>query len=222
MKKTLILFVSIFIFFSCSNPSEKEFNKDTIKTDLDNLVKDKEIDTLSRKEILLYIWARQETFSIPKKTTYKEIINDFYNYKKCKDLSCLALKTRVEKIRIEEHQFDLLEKVNIAVIEKGFYQTFEKEPFISYKIGVINKVKKDIKGLKGTMIIKDQFDELLLASEITLTELKVLDEKTYTSDWLIPYNSSDEKEEKIYNSKLEDLNISFKLEKILYKDRSFD
>ena len=84
MKKTLILFVSIFILFSCSNPLEKEFNKDTIKTDLDNLVKDKEIDSLSRKEVLLYIWARQETFSIPKKTTYKEILNDFYNYKKCK------------------------------------------------------------------------------------------------------------------------------------------
>ena len=46
--------------------------------------------------------------------------------------------------------------------------------------------------------------------------------KTYTADWLIPYNSSDEKEEKIYNSKLEDLNITFELEKILYKDGSFD
>lgn len=222
MKKTLILFVSIFILFSCSNPLEKEFNKDTIKTDLDNLVKDKEIDSLSRKEVLLYIWARQETFSIPKKTTYKEILNDFYNYKKCKDLSCLALKAKVEKIRIEEHQLDLLEKVNIAVVEKGFYETFEKEPFISYQIGIINKVKKDVKGLKGIMIIKDQFDELLLTSEITLTELKSLDKKTYTADWLIPYNSSVEKEEKIYNSKLEDLNITFELEKILYKDGSFD
>ena len=72
------------------------------------------------------------------------------------------------------------------------------------------------------MIIKDQFDELLLTSEITFTELKYLGKNAYTIDWLIPYNSSDENDEKIYNSKLEDLKITFKIEKILYKDGSFD
>lgn len=199
MKKILLLFISLFVILSCSNPLEKEFNKDTIKTDLDNLVKNKEIDTLSRKEVLLYIWARQETFSIPKKTTYKEILNDFYNFQKCKDLSCLTLKAKVEQIRIEEHQLDLLEKVNIAVVEKGFYETYEKEPYILYQIGLVNKAKKDLKGLKGTMIIKDQFDELLLSSEITFTELKYLGKNAYTVDWLIPYDASDEKDEKINN-----------------------
>ena len=218
MNKILLLIAVFIVLISCSNPINKEYNKKTMSTDLDNLVKNNEIDSLGKDELQLYIWARQETFTLPTKIKYKEILSDFISFKKCKDLSCLALKAKVEKIRIEVNSLELGAKVSVAIIDKFYYETVSKEPYILYQLGIGNFTKKEIKGVNGEMIIKDQFGVLLQTSEITTTELKYLKKDFYTSTWLIPYNSYNENQLKILNTKFDDLKVEFNIVKILYKD----
>ncbi len=222
MKKRLFLIAILISILSCSNPIEKEFNKETMFNDLNSLVKSNEIDSLGGKEVELYILARQETFTLPTKIKYKEILSDFITFKKCKDLSCLALRTKVEKVRVEMKTLELATKVTVAVVDKYYYETVSKEPYIFYQLGIGNFTKKEIKGVNGEMIVKDQFGVLLQTSEITTTELKYLKKDTYGSNWLIPYNVNNENHLKILNTKFDDLKIEFNIVKILYKDGTIE
>ncbi|HAT67808.1 MAG TPA: hypothetical protein DCS66_24945 [Flavobacteriaceae bacterium] len=221
MKKILIL-ILVGILSSCSNPTEKEFDKETIKTDLDNLVANKELDKETRREFLLYIWARQETQSMPKGIIYSELLSDYFKFQKCEDLSCIKIKSKVEEIRLEEKRLDFAEKVTIALVEKDVESVPEKGLYFKYQIGLGNKSGKELQGIKVSMTIRDKFNVILQQSDITFENLEKLNDSTYVNFWYVPYDADIDNDQKVRISEMEDLNINFDIENILYKDGSLE
>lgn len=72
MKKLFLLLLALSLNVSCTNTLEKTFDDNTLAADLEKLVKQKNIDIVTKSDLHLYIQACKINGDIGKTATYKK------------------------------------------------------------------------------------------------------------------------------------------------------
>ncbi len=94
---------------------------------------------------------------------------------------------------------------------------------VEFSFRITNTGSKGIKGVQGTLIVKDLFQENLISIECDFTGNTISPNSYITvSDFGIDINQFMDNHLKLYNEKYEDLNFEYKVKTIVYTDSSVD
>lgn len=204
--------------FSCSNPIERKYSEATLSEDLKAIYEHDKPDSASIKGILGYMMLAAFTKENLTGKTYKEILAlqkeavtklDAAQ----KEQGLLAAKALQE----ETEKRDKLGKVlTVAMYDKGF-ESGDYQKYLTYGLAFENKTDKDIRAVKGSLLINDLFDEKITSLTITYDvplKAKSTAKESYTTD----YNQFTDKDVLLRSKKIEDLKIIWNPEKIIFSD----
>ena len=157
MKKT-ILYLLLALFISCS-PLDRKCGTDleTIVTDLKILVESGEITNEEFSILSDKILGSENISQIAGKKTYREIL------KKAKLVGLL-------KDQREERELKEMNEILDVSLSKNINIHYNNATF-SYPLVIINKSKNNIRGFKGTLIIKDLLDTKIETVKIEIDDL---------------------------------------------------
>ncbi|MCM4161276.1 hypothetical protein FHG64_06385 [Antarcticibacterium flavum] len=213
MKKLYFLPLFIFLFYSCSNPLQKEYNEETLAEDAKEL---KESGNLNEKEAeLLAGWIVKSKLSGEdlEGKTYKEILDEARDYKK--EQEELAERTRRE----EEEKRQLLGSVlTVAMYNKG-YDKRRYQEYLTYSLAFENTSDKDIRAFKGSLVINDLFDTEIKSINLTVDD-PIIAGETYRGTYTTDYNQFMDEDSRLRSKKMEDLKVVWTPEKIIFTDGS--
>lgn len=117
----------------------------------------------------------------------------------------------------------ILDKISIEIYGKKNlpknYDAGRYSDFIELDYKVHNGTSKTIKGIKGVLIVKDQFDEEFMQIQWDISEGKIPSGETKKiTDCGIEYNQFNDSHQKLYSLALEDLIFEYNIEQVNFSD----
>lgn len=217
MKLFLLLLSASLVLFSCSNPTERKYTKETVSDDL-KAIWEHDKDSTAIKSIIGYMMISAFTKEDLTGKTYKEII-ELQQAAKAKiekaeeEQKILAAKALQE---VGERREKLGQVLTVALFDKDFYKE-DYQSYLSYGLAFQNKSDKEIRAVKGVLIINDLFDELIKTVNITYdTPIPAMGLKK--ANFTTEYNQFRDEDQRLNSKNLQDLKVVWNPEKIIYTD----
>lgn len=108
--------------------------------------------------------------------------------------------------------------LTVALYDKGYYKG-DWEDYLTYGVAYENKSEKDIRAIKGSMLITDLFDtkikEINLVEDDGIPAGKIV-KKSYSTD----YNQFMDEDTRLRSKDLKDIKAVWRPEKIIFVDGS--
>lgn len=211
MKKIIyLLFISLALT-ACNNPLNKKYSDETLEQDAKAIVKSNKLNEDELKMLSGYIVMAKFGGKDLTGKTYSDILNEAKKMKNEEEE--LALKAKKEE---EEKIAKFKSIINVALYDKG-YRKEDFEDYLEYYLVFENKSDKNIRAIKGSLLITDLFD----------TEIKNLNfvnddgipahtivKNSYTTD----YNQFEDSDIQYRSKNLKDLKTKWVTEKIIFED----
>lgn len=213
MKKVIYLLIGM-LLLSCSNPLDKKVNQDTLKEDLEIILKKNNL-TDEDKEYLTQI-AVGSLFS-PKDfegKTYRQLIEELKKEDKEKE----ELKKAEEKKEAEK-QVAFNEAVTIAITSKAVEEYNYSESFV-FGFALKNKSNKEIDAIKFSFEFYNKLGDPVGGKYSASITESINSNDTFSNKYLYDYNPFMNEDVRLGSEPLENLKANIKVEKIVYKDGS--
>lgn len=216
MKKKLVLFalVTISILTSCNNPLNKKYDEKTFAEDAKKIVESKKLSEDDAKMLVgRILLSKLISKSSIEGKTYAEILQAVKTEKE--EGGKLAAKAKKEE---EEKRAKLGAALNVVMynkrcVKEGYDDSLE------CAIAFENKTDKDIRAVKGQMIITDLFDEEIRRLELT-NDNTIPARQTTKTVFSWGHNKYIDEHETLRYKKMEDLKVVWTAEKIIFTDGS--
>ena len=213
MKKlSLLVALSTFmLLISCSNPLNRRYSDKTLEEDAKAIKESKKIDDADVELIAAYIMRAKLTNENIEGMTYADML------KKMKDFKAeqKALAEKAAKEEAEKRQ-RLGAAINVALYDIG-YKEVDYEDFIVYSMVFENKSSKDIKAVKGTLLITDLFDKEIKKLEIVFDE-GVKTNTNYKTSYTSDYNQFMDEDQSLKSKTIKEIKFIWTPEKIIFED----
>lgn len=213
MRKLLIAMTVLLGLYSCSSPLDKEYNDETVEQDTEAI---RESEKLTDEELgLIAGWIVKSKLQDKDLTNkkYSEILKEAKDFKN--EQQELAEKAKKEE---KEKQERLGGALTVAMYDKG-YREYDYQEYLTYSFAFENKTQKDIRAFKGIVSIQDLFNSEIKEINLTVDDPISAGEifrATYTTE----YNQFMDEDSRLKGKDMEDLNVVWKPEKIIFKDGS--
>ena len=221
MKKithTILLILAVTLLTSCSNPLNKKYNEDTLKVDLKEILDSKKADSTDVKYIALYLVRAKMLGESLESKTYKDILESAVEIRKKSEKEESEAKALAEKVAKEENEKRAMfaKILTVALYDKGYYKA-DYDDYLTYGIAFENKGTKDIRAIKGTLVIADLFDTPIKELSIVQDE-GVMAGKTFKNSYTTDYNQFMEEDSRLRSKELKDVKVVWTPEKIIFSD----
>ncbi|EDM43184.1 hypothetical protein SCB49_11934 [unidentified eubacterium SCB49] len=213
MKKTILFLVTITFLISCSGPLDKQYNEDTLAEDAKEI---KEAGDLSDEDAQImagWIVRAKMTDEKLEGKTYSEILNEAKDYKK--EQEALAEKAKLEE---EEKRQRLGSALTVAMYDKGS-EKYDYQEYLTYSLAFENKTDKEIRAFKGSISIQDLFETEIKTISLTIDD-PIKAGETFKGTYTTDYNQFKDEDIRLKNKDMDDLNIVWTPEKIIFSDGS--
>lgn len=214
----LFILLACLTLFSCNSPLDKTYNEDTLETDLKEIVESKKVDTTDLNYIGMYIMRANMLGESLEGKTYNDILKNARELRKKAEADEAEEKALADKAAQEEKlKREVFSKtLTVALYDKGYFEG-DYEEYLTYKVAYENKGTKDIRAIKGELLITDLFDTEI--KRITMVEDNGLlagqkMNKTYTTD----YNQFMDEDTQLRSKDMEDIKVFWIPEKIIFND----
>ncbi|MDA8956157.1 hypothetical protein N9H19_00870 [Flavobacteriales bacterium] len=207
--KNLLFIIIPLLLFSCSNSLDKKYVAENFL--LDAQVIREEISQADLELLTMSVFSEQGDEY--KGKTYKQILKQAKDYQKEQEL--LAEKIRIEE---EEKRIRLGQTATVSMYDKGFLK-YDYDSYITYSFAIENKSDKNIRAMKGILVINDLFDEKII--ELTFTfDSEIASGETLKEEYTTKYNKFKDAHKKLLNKEMKDLKTVWTPEKIIFTDGS--
>ena len=196
---------------SCNNPLNKKYNDATFLEDAKEIGESKKLNEQDAKMLVGYIMFAKLGGKEIEGKTYAEILQTAKDYKS--EQEQLAAKAKKEE---EEKRAAMSAVLTVAMYDKGYVKE-GFEDYLQYAIAFENKTDKDIRAIKGTLIITDLFDTEIKTIEIIMDDglpAKQTVKMVYTTD----FNQFMEEDKNLANKDMKDIKTIWTSEKIIFAD----
>jgi len=228
MKKTIFTLTVlgfVLVITSCNNPLNKKYNEDNFEKDAKEIFESKRVDSTDMVYMAKYMMRAKMLGEKLDGRTYNDILKNAKELRKQNEKEDAEAKALAEKTAKEEKEKrQLFAKVlTVALYDKGFHKSdFEKgdfDDYLTYKIAFENKSDKDIRAVKGSLLITDLFD----------TEIKIITivedggipaGKTVMNVYTTDYNQYNDEDTRLRSKRMEDIKVVWTPEKIIFVDGS--
>lgn len=211
--RTLAILMSLCLISSCSNPLNRKYSDKTLEEDAKAIKESKKISNEDAELLATYIMRAKLTNEHIEGMTYTDML------KKAKDIKAdqkaLADKTAKEE---EEKRKRLGAAINVALYHIG-YSTADFEDYIVYNIAFENKSSKDIKAIKGTLLITDLFDNKIKELSIVFDD-GVKSNETYKTSYTTDFNQFMDEDKTLRSKTIKEIKFVWTPEKIIFEDGS--
>lgn len=213
-----IITVFLMIIASCSNPLDKKYNESTLQTDFKEIVESKKADTTDMKYIAIYMVRAKILGEKLEGKTYKDILSSAKQIREDEEKQQAEEKALAAKVSKEEKEKrEMFGKIlTVALYDKG-YEKADYEDYLTYGIAFKNKGLKDIRAIKGTLVITDLFDSEIKSLSIVMDDgikANATFKNTYTTD----YNQFTDEDTRLRSKNLKDIKVVWNPEKIIFSD----
>ena len=188
--KAILALLFIVTLSSCNNPLNKQYNEKTLEEDAKAIRESKKL-TDDEMELLGAYIIREKLGNVKLDgLTYLEML------KKAKDIKAeqKALAEKVAKEDADKRQ-RLGAAVNVALFDIGFSGD-EFQKYFVYRMAFENKSGKEIKAIKGTLIITDLFDQKIKTLNIVFDKGVKIGE-VFKTDYTTEYNQFIEEDQQL-------------------------
>ena len=207
----LVTLSTILLLVSCSNPLNRKYSDKTLEEDAKAIKESKKIDDDDAELLATYIMRAKLTNENIEGMTYADML------KKAKDIKAeqKALADKAAKEETEKRQ-RLGSAINVALYDIG-YQKADYDDYIVYSMAFENKSGKDIKAVKGTLLITDLFDKEIKKINIVFDDgVKAND--TYKTSYTTDYNQFMDEDQSLRSKTMKEIKFVWTPEKILFED----
>ena len=207
----LVTLSTILLLVSCSNPLNRKYSDKTLEEDAKAIKESKKIDDDDAELLATYIMRAKLTNENIEGMTYADML------KKAKDIKAeqKALADKAAKEETEKRQ-RLGSAINVALYDIG-YQKADYDDYIVYSMAFENKSGKDIKAVKGTLLITDPFDKEIKKINIVFDDgVKAND--TYKTSYTTDYNQFMDEDQSLRSKTMKEIKFVWTPEKILFED----
>lgn len=205
---------------ACSSPLDKPYNEATLKDDMAAIAEYTENDTAVMAGIALYIVRAKLMGEKLDGTTYRTLLDKANVLQKQKEKDEAEAKELAEKMAIEAERkrAAFSNMLVVALFDKGYYKA-DYQDYLTYEVVFENKSGKDIRAVKGSLLITDLFDTKI--TEISLVEDQGLPASKLTKrSYSTKYNQFRDEDVRLKNKSLKDLKVIWTTEKIIFSDGS--
>lgn len=222
MKKYALIVSGIIAFIAgaCSSPLDKRYNEATLQDDMTAISEYHKEDSAVVARIALYIVRAKMMGENLDGNTYGNLLEKATELQKQKDKQEAEAKALAEKMarEAEEKRTTFSKLLVVALFDKGYYQA-DYQDYLSYDVAFDNKSGKDIRAVKGTLLITDLFDSKITA--VSLVEDDGLPAGKITRrSYTTKYNQFRDEDVRLRNKNLKDLKVIWTTEKIIFSDGS--
>ena len=184
----LLLTALILLLSSCNNPLNKTYSEKSYEKDKQMLKESKKLKKEELETLDYYISeAKDYTDTLIEGMTYSELLI------KAKDAEAKqnAINASIKK-ESEERMQKMDSTLNVTLTSTGFVEQ-DYEDFLFYVLSFENKSNKDIKAIKGILVINDLFGKEIKDMNIVFDKgVKSRESKKMTYNYRYnPYNDSD-------------------------------
>lgn len=207
----LVTLTTIFLLTSCSNPLNRKYSDKTLEEDAKAIKESKKVNDDDAELLATYIMRAKLTNENIEGMTYADML------KKAKDIKAeqKALADKAAKEETEKRQ-RLGSAINVALYDIG-YQKADYDDYIVYNMAFENKSGKDIKAVKGTLLITDLFDKEIKKINIVFDDgVKAND--TYKTSYTTDYNQFMDEDQSLRSKTMKEIKFLWTPEKILFED----
>ena len=228
MKKiiyTLAVMGFVLALTSCNNPLNKKYNEDNLEKDAREIFESKKVDSTDMEYMGMYIVRAKMSGEKLDGKTYNDILKNAKELRKKTEKEDAEAKALAEKTaKAEEEKRQTFAKIlTVALYDKGFNKSdFDKgefEDYLTYKIAYENKSDKDIRAVKGSLLITDLFDTEIETINIVEDE-GIPAGKTVMKVYTTKYNQFEDEDTRLKSKRMEDIKTVWTPEKIIFSDGS--
>lgn len=218
MKKALYLTLLASVLFACSNPMNKEFNKDEWLIDMQTIRKEGKADTTQIELLAGYIMSSAFQEIPLDGKTYGQLLEEaeakeFEREAERERQRILEEEARAEK---EAKMKQLRETVEVGLVDKG-YREISYDQYLTYEFVFRNNSDKDIRGFNGTLVFNDIFGETIKRIRISYDEgIEARGKTNYSAS--TEYNRYMSEDSKLRNKDLEDIVMEWEPATIIFTD----
>lgn len=215
---TLTIAGLLFTLTSCNNPLNKKYNEDNLDKDLKEIVESKKADTTDMGYIAMYIMRAKMLGEKLEGKTYNDILENAKELRKKAEKEEAEAKALADKVAKEEQEKrEMFGKIlTVALYDKGYYKG-DWEDYLTYEVAYENKGNKDIKAVKGSLLITDLFDQKIKAINLVEDEgipAGKIVKRSYTTD----YNQFLDEDTRLISKSIKDIKVVWTPEKIIFGD----
>lgn len=129
----------------------------------------------------------------------------------------------VKKLTKREKYEKYAKQIKVSVYDKKVlpkdYDIGRYSEFIELDYKVVNKSKKSIKGIKGTLNVYDQFEELIMSIGWDISDGTIGAGKTKKiTNYGIDYNQFLDSHNQVYNLRYKDMIFKYEMEQVNFSD----
>lgn len=205
-----LIMITLFIT-SCSSPLNRKYSDDKFMMDVKAIKESKKLSDEDMKLLAGYIIRAKMTGEKLETMTYAEML------KKAQDAvaeqKALADKTAKEEA---EKRTRLGAAVNVALYNIGYVKG-DFQDHIQYDLAFENKSGKDIKAVKGSLLITDLFDKKIKELDIVFDN-GVKASETFKNSYSTDYNQFMDEDKELRAKSIKEVKFVFTPEKVLFND----
>lgn len=200
----------VFAIISCNNhPLDKKYNEESFDKDIKEMLESKKVDTTDVTLIITYVILAETFGEDLDNKTYKDLLYD-----------AIKLRNKAEKaVKEKEERRQLFDNVLTVTLRDKGYRKGDWEDYLTYEIAYENKSEKDIRAVKGSILITDLFDSEIKKIELVGDEVipagKIV-KKLYTTK----YNQFKDEDTRLRSKSIKDIKVVWTPEKIIFGDGS--
>jgi hypothetical protein len=215
---TLTIAGLFFALTSCNNPLNKKYNEDNLDKDLKEIVESKKADTTDMVYIAMYIMRAKMLGEKLEGKSYNDILENAKELRKEAEKEEAEAKALAEKAAKEEQEKrEMFARIlTVALYDKGYYKD-DWEDYLTYEVAYENKCDKDIRAVKGSLLITDLFDQEIktinLVEDEGIPAGKII-KKSYTTN----YNQFMDEDTRLRSKSIKDIKVVWIPEKIIFGD----
>ena len=207
----LVTLSAILLLISCSNPLNRKYSDKTLEDDAKAIKESKKVNDDDAELLGAYIMRAKLTNENIEGVTYAEMLKKAKNIKA--EQKALADKTAKEE---SEKRQRLGSAINAALYDIG-YQKADFDDYIVYNMAFENKSGKDIKAVKGSLLITDLFDKEIKRINIVFDN-GVKANETFKTSYTTDYNQFMEDDKSLRSKSMNEIKFVWTPEKILFED----
>lgn len=213
MKKILIsiTLLAFIVLTSCSNPLNKKYSDKTFEQDAKEIGESKKLNEEDAKMLAGYIMLAKLGNNELEGKTYAEILQAAKDYKTEQEL--LAAKAVKEE---EEKRAKFGVAMTVAMYDKGYLEQ-EYQEYLQYAIIFENKTGKDIRAVKGTLLITDLFDTEIKSINIVQDD-GIPANQSVKNVYTTEYNQFLDEDVRLKSKEMKDIKANWIPEKIIFAD----
>lgn len=213
MKKILtsITLLAFIVLTSCSNPLNKKYSDKTFEQDAKEIGESKKLNEEDAKMLAGYIMLAKLGNNELEGKTYAEILQAAKDYKtEQEQLAAKAIKEEADK----RAKFETA--MTVAMYDKGFLEQQYQE-YLQYAIIFENKTGKDIRAVKGSLLITDLFDTEIKSINIVQDD-GIPANQSVKNVYTTEYNQFMDEDISLKNKEMKDIKAIWIPEKIIFTD----